>query len=280
MSNINHLMVFFTVATFMMGVVNLLPGLVRRIQERYAARVTKNTRELNQFFMHIKVPYIMGGAVAVGLVLGWLTESWVLAGFCLLAGLVAPKIALSIWKNIRTTQFDEQLMDALILMGNALRSGLDIASGVELVATNMKPPISEEFGLVLNAYRLGGSLEGALMDMTRRIRSRTLETVVVSIILQRETGGNLIRTFEQLIQTIREESKLQKKVKAISAQGRTQIAFLSVFPWGMAALIYMLSPEMIQPALSETWGQLAVVGLVVWEIIGIAVTKRIVTVDV
>jgi tight adherence protein B len=213
-------------------------------------------------------------------VLGWVTGSWVLAGFFLVVGLVAPKMALTVWKNVRSAQFDEQLMDALILIGNALRSGLDIATGVELVATNMKPPISEEFGLALNSYRLGGSLESALMEMTKRIRSRTLDTVVLATILQRETGGNLIKTYEQLIQTIREEGKLQKKVRAISAQGRTQIAFLAVFPWGMAAILYMLSPEMIQPALTQSWGQLALAVMVVWEMIGIVITKRIVTVDV
>lgn len=171
-------------------------------------------------------------------------------------------------------------MDALVLMGNALRSGLDIATGIELVTTNMKPPISEEFGLVLNAYRLGSSLEDSLLAMTRRIRSRTLDTVVVAIILQRETGGNLVKTFEQLILTIREENKLQKKVKALSAQGRTQIGFLAVFPWIMAVVIYFMSPEMVKPALEQSWGQFALAGMVVWELIGLVITKRIVTVDV
>ena len=81
---------------------------------------------------------------------------------------------------MRSTQFDAQLMDALILINNAMRSGLDISTGIELVATNMKPPISEEFGLVLNAYRLGASLDSALMELTRRIRSRPLETCSAS----------------------------------------------------------------------------------------------------
>jgi tight adherence protein B len=280
MINLSHVMVFFTVSTFMMTVVTLLPAIVKRVQERYATRVTTSSRGLNHFFVQIKASYILGGSLLLGGVLGWATESWVLAGFCVMVGLVAPKMFLAVWKSLRSAQFDEQLMDALILIGNALRSGLDIATGVELVANNMKPPISEEFGLALNSYRLGGSLESALLDMTKRIRSRTLETVVLATILQRETGGNLIKTFEQLIQTIREEGKLQKKVRAISAQGRTQIAFLAVFPWGMAALLYILSPEMIQPALSQSWGQLAVAVMVVWEMIGIVVTKRIVTVDV
>jgi tight adherence protein B len=280
MINPSHIMVFFTVASFMMGVVSLLPAFVRWIQERYASRVTSKSSELDKFFVRVKVPYMVGGGLAAAGVIGWFTGSWVIAAVIAMAGLAAPKIFLALWKNRRTAQFDEQLMDALILIGNALRSGLDIATGIELVSTNMKAPISEEFGQALNAYRLGGSLETALMEMTRRIPSRTLETTVVSIILQRDTGGNLIKTFEQLVQTIREESKLQKKVRAISAQGRTQVAFLSIFPWGMALLLYVLSPEMIEPALSQTWGQLTLAGLIVWELIGIVVTKRIVTVDV
>jgi tight adherence protein B len=280
MTGLPHLMIFLTVSGFMMTIVNLLPSFVKYVQEHYVAHMSQRTRELDKIFFHIKIPYIFGGAVLAGALLGWLTDSWVMAGTCVLVGLVTPKVVVAIWKNIRSAQFDEQLMDALILIGNAMRSGLDIATGIELVTTNMKPPISEEFGVVLNAYRLGGSLEEALLDLTRRIHSRPLDTVVVSIILQRETGGNLIRTFEQLVQTIREESKLQKRVRALSAQGRTQIVFLAFFPWALAGLIYFLSPEMIQPALSQSWGQAAVVGLIFWELIGIFVTKRIVTVDV
>lgn len=280
MTGLPHVMIFLTVASFMMTVVSLLPSMVKYIQEHYVAHMSQRTRELDKIFFHIKIPYIFGGAALIGALLGWFTGSWVIAGACALVGLVAPKGVVTIWKSIRSSQFDEQLMDALILIGNAMRSGLDIATGIELVATNMKPPISEEFGVVLNAYRLGGSLEEALLELTRRIHSRPLDTVVVSIILQRETGGNLVRTFEQLVQTIREESKLQKRVKALSAQGRTQIAFLAFFPWALAALIYFLSPEMIQPALGQPWGQAAVAVLVFWELIGLVVTKRIVTVDV
>jgi tight adherence protein B len=280
MINLSHLTVFLSISAFMMAAVNLLPAVVKRVQDRYLDRIGSSSRELEKFFVRIKIPHMLGGAVVMGALLGWATGSWVLATSVAVVGLVAPKAVLTIWKSIRSTQFDAQLMDALILIGNALRSGLDIATGVELVTTNMSPPISEEFGLALNTYRLGGSLESALTEMTRRIQSRALETVVSAIILQRETGGNLVKTFDQLVQTIREESKLQKKVKALSAQGRTQVAFLAVFPWALSAVLYFLSPEMIQPALADPWGQAALAGLIVWELIGILVTKKIVTVDV
>jgi tight adherence protein B len=192
----------------------------------------------------------------------------------------APKLILALWKGRRSAQFENQLLDALILLGNSLRSGLDIAAGIERIATTMKPPISEEFGLVLNAYRLGTPLETALIDLTERIRSKTLETVIYAIAIQRETGGNIIKTFDQLVITIREESKLQKKVRAITAQGRTQIFFLAGFPWALAGLFFVMTPEFMRPALANSWGQFVALFLVVWEVVGIIVTKKIVTVDV
>jgi tight adherence protein B len=123
-------------------------------------------------------------------------------------------------------------------------------------------------------------LDEALMEMTKRIKSRTLETVLYAINIQRETGGNIIKTFDQLVATIREEGKLQKKVRAITAQGRTQIIFLAGFPWAMAGVLLLISPEFVKPALASSWGQLTILFLVIWEIIGILVTKKIVTVDV
>lgn len=187
---------------------------------------------------------------------------------------------LTVWKDLRSAKVEAQLMDALLILGNSLKSGMDIVAGIERISLDMKPPISEEFGLVLNAYRLGTPLETALMDMTQRIHSRTLETVVYAVTIQRETGGNIIKIFDQLVLNIREETKLQKKVKAITSQARTQIFFLAGFPWVLAGLFTMMAPEFMKPALANPWGQLTVVFLALWEAIGIVVTKKIVAVDV
>jgi tight adherence protein B len=280
MMSFSQLMLMLAVFSFMMTAVNLLPSVVRTIQERYKGRFGNASRELDKFFVHMKVTHVVIGSLVLGAGLTYATGSWALGIAVVITGVFAPKIMLAIWKEVRSAHFDAQLMDALILINNAMRSGLDIATGIELVATNMKPPISEEFGLVLNGYRLGTPLESSLQDMTQRVRSRILETTVTAVIIQRETGGNLIRTFEQLVQTIREETKLQQKVKAVSAQGRTQIVFLAAFPWVLGAGLYFISPEMMRPALESPTGQLVLIGLVIWEVLGIIVTKRVVTVDV
>lgn len=279
MFNMGHLAIFVSLFLFMVGVVEMIPELFVLYRERYQADLVRTTRELDKFFLNVKPTKILIGAVVLGIFLGAFTRSWVVAIAVALGGLIAPKIILSIYKDIRSAQFEAQLMDALLLLNNSLRSGLDMAAGIERVSANMKPPISEEFGLVLNSYRLGTQLETALMDLTTRIRSRTLETVVYAIAIQRETGGNIIKTFDQLVMTIREESKLQKKVRAMTSQGRTQIFFLAGFPWLLALVFFFLSPAFMAPALANPWGQIVIVFLLIWEAIGIMVTKKIVTVD-
>jgi tight adherence protein B len=275
-----HLSIFFMVFLVMLGVVNAIPSLFKLYQQRYQASAQKTTRELNKFFLNIKPAKVLIGAGVLGLLMGYLSGSWVVTVAIVGAGLIAPRIILSLWKDIRSAQFEAQLMDALLLIANSLKSGLDMVAGLERVAQSMKPPISEEFGLVVNSYRLGTPLETGLMELTTRINSRTLETAVYAINIQRETGGNIIKTFDQLILTIREESKLQKKVQAITSQGRTQIFFLAGFPWVLAVIFYFIAPDFIQPALGTSWGQLTALFLLVWEAIGISVTKKIVAVDV
>ena len=275
-----HIIFFFTIFSLILGIVKLIPDFYAIYHERYKSSSLQTARELNKFFINIKPRNIFIGSGVLAVVLGFLSGSWVVSVAILIAGAFAPRMMLSIWKEIRSQQFDAQLMDSLLLISNSLKSGLDIVAGMERVSTSMKPPISEELGLVLNSYRLGTPLEAALMDLTRRINSRTLETVVYAINIQRETGGNIIKTFDQLVLTIRDEGKLQKKVLAITSQGRTQIFFLAGFPWALALIFYVMSPDFIQPALASSWGQITIFFLLVWEIIGIVVTRKITTVDV
>jgi len=278
MFDLTHLSVLIAVFTFMMMVVKLIPDLWTTYRERYQTSTAKTSRELTRFFVTIKPGKIMLIAAGLGVLLGIVSGSWILGIALAISGVFAPKIFLKIWRDIRARQVEAQLMDALILVNNSLRSGLDIAAGIERVATTMKPPISEEFGLVMNSYRLGTPLEIALLDMTDRIPSQTLETVIYAINIQRETGGNIIKTFEQLIMTIRDESKLQKKVSAMTSQGRTQIVFLAVFPWVLALAFFLMARDMMMPALQSTIGQIVLIFLIVWEGIGILVTKKVVEV--
>jgi tight adherence protein B len=276
----SQLSLIIVVFFFIYGVMGLVPDVVHWYRERYRQRMSDTGREWDRFFIRMKPSRIITISTLVGVLFGLYTGSWVMGTAIAASGFMAPKMILTLWIEMRSAKVEAQLMDALILMSNTLKSGLDMAAAVDRVASTMKAPISEEFGLVMNAYRLGTPLEAALMDLTTRLKSRTLETVIYAINLQRETGGNIIKTFDQLVTTIREENKLQKKVRALTSQGRTQVVFLAVFPWALAVVFFFVSPDFMRPALQNPWAHLVLVLLIIWEGIGIMVTKKIVTVEI
>lgn len=282
MNSFNHIFLLISVFGVMLAAVEILPPMVTAWRERQKESKGRSKRDNEPSFAwkSFGAPQRIITALIIGGIAWSITNNIIPFLIMVILAAVGPKIWDALQRERRIKQFDNQLLDGLVLVNNALKSGLDIVTGIELIATNMKAPISEEFGQTLNAYRLGAPLEEALRNMTQRVKSRSLETAVSSIVIQRETGGNLIKTFEQLILTIREESKLQKKIQAISSQGRTQVTVLAFFPWAIGALFFTISPETMQKAIETSTGQLVLVGLVVWEGIGLMVTKKIVTVDV
>src|SRR5579872_6256810 len=110
MFSMGHLAVFISLFLFMIGVVEMIPELFTLYRERYKADVLRTTRELDRFFLNVKPTKILIGAVVLGILLGISTGSWIVAAAVILAGLVAPKFMLSIYKDIRSAQFEAQLM--------------------------------------------------------------------------------------------------------------------------------------------------------------------------
>ncbi|MFH1619799.1 MAG: type II secretion system F family protein, partial [bacterium] len=136
-----------------------------------------------------------------------------------------------------------QLMDALILLSNSLRSGLDIVQGFERVSKDLLSPISDEFSLVIRNYQLGTPFEKALENMEDRVASRLLSYMIKAIILQRQVGGNLTKIFERIVENIREESKLEEKTKSLTAQQKIQSIVVGIMPWIMVGVMFLFQGQ-------------------------------------
>ena len=117
---------------------------------------------------------------------------------------------------------DDQLVDALLLMANALKAGLSLQQALELVVREMKPPISDEFGRLVKEIHLGRLTDDALRRFAERVPLEDVRLAVDSILTLRETGGNLSETFQVIAHTIVERKKVQGKIKAMTAQGMSQ----------------------------------------------------------
>ena len=250
-----------------------------KIVADYSTKVNKWTDDFSRQFIAIKVHYLVfipaGLFMLVGLLSFNLLAFFFLSALGMLVGLRTPAFVLNSMKLRRGLKIDTQLMDALILLSNSLRSGLDIVQGFEMVSKDLLPPISDEFALVIKNYQLGTSFERALGVMEERVSSKMLSYMIRAIVLQRQMGGNLTKVFERIVIDIREESKLEEKTKAMTAQQRIQSVVVGIMPWVMVGVMFMFQPDTMIKFYGSPLGMGVFVGCAIWIAIGMKVVSSL-----
>lgn len=180
----------------------------------------------------------------------------------------------------RKQLFDEQLVDALVLLSNALRSGLSLLQGVRIVVREMEPPISEEFNLVLREQKFSAILDDALVNLSKRMQSEDLDIVITSILTLRETGGNLPETFDNVTYTIRERKKVEGKIVSLTTMGYTQGMVACFLPFAFILLMKVVHPTLIEPLLFTWPGRIFLIIALVLDIVGFIFIKKTVQIEV
>jgi tight adherence protein B len=180
----------------------------------------------------------------------------------------------------RQQRFKEQFADAAALIGNAVRSGLSLFQGLEIVVKEMDDPIAYEVYQVLQATKVGAPLDTVLEDWARRMGSPDLDIFVTAINIQRQTGGDLSYILNMLASTIRQRQKIQGQIQALTAQGRLGSYVLSGLPIFMGVVLYFINPQRMGLVLTEPlgWGMMAVSATTIT--IGIVVIRKIVDIDI
>jgi tight adherence protein B len=168
-----------------------------------------------------------------------------LVGF--LVGFFLPRIWLNRRKSKRLGAFNSRLADTITLLANSLRAGSSFLQSLEMVVRESEPPISTEFSRVIREVNLGLSLDQALTNMTRRVRSDDLDLMVTAIIIHSQVGGNLAEILDSIAFTIRERVRIKGEIRTLTAQGRMSGYVVGCLPVGIGAIIYMMSPSFMEP---------------------------------
>ncbi len=258
---------------------------ILRMAEEYKQKSLVWAEDFNRQFVTIDIKYIVFGTVGVfalfGLVLGFMTGGFlgvfVFLLVIFLGGVISvrmPVAVLDALKKSRGKKVNKQLMDALILLSNSLRSGMDIVQGFELVSKDMLPPIADEFGLVIKNYQLGTPFEKALDGLSDRVESRMLSYIIKAIIIQRQVGGNLTVIFARLVENIREESKLEEKLQAMTAQQKIQSIVVSIMPFVMMLVMCIFNPTQMISFYTSPVGMIVFIFCIIWIGIGMKVLKK------
>jgi len=195
-------------------------------------------------------------------------------------GLLIPRTYLKIRQFARIRKIDAQLVDALILISNSLKSGYSFLQGMELVGDEAPNPIAQEFRRMLRETNLGYPLEQALDGLAERVPSEDLDLVVTVIKIQRQIGGNLAEVLDKIVHTIRDRIKIKGEINTLTAQGKLQGIILTLMPPAMAFGIYMMNPEFMMPLFTTMLGKLMLGAAFILQMIGGFFIKKIVDIKV
>lgn len=210
---------------------------------------------------HLLLGIVVGGGVTIGL--------W-----------SVPKIFVKSLYERRCTAFVNQMVDAMTLMSNGIKAGLSVQQCMERVVENMPNPISQEFGLVLSQMRIGRSMNESLNELGMRIPKPDVQMFVTSVNILNETGGNLGETFSTITYTIRERQKVEKKIEALTAQGITQGVIISLVPFFLMGVFYVIDPNYVTPLFSTALGLVALMIIITLQVIGGLMIRKIVKIQV
>jgi tight adherence protein B len=177
-------------------------------------------------------------------------------------------------------QFERQLPEAMDLLARSLRAGHSLADGIRLISQDMSAPISNEFGRCYEQQNLGIPLEEALEEMSERVPNVDLRFFCTAMILQRETGGDMVELLEKIGRLIRERFQLRGTVKALTGEGRLSGVVLLALPVLLAVYMYFRNPEYLMLLIRDPMGRTMVIGAIVLQVIGAIVIKKIVDIKV
>jgi tight adherence protein B len=183
-------------------------------------------------------------------------------------------------KKKRMNKFYEQLPDALELISRALKAGHAFSGGLKLVADEFPDPIGPEFAETIAEINFGVSVPDALKHFANRVDCSELKYFVVSVCIQRETGGNLTEILDTLAYLIRERFKLRGKIRTLSAEGKFSAAVLLILPIFMFIAIYFINPSYMNTLLIEPIGKIMLFCSCVLMVIGAIVMKKMIDIKV
>lgn len=177
-------------------------------------------------------------------------------------------------------RFDNQMVDITYAMKNALKAGMTLQQAMSMIATEFALPASEQFRIALGEIQLGASIEDSLKHMEERVENADFKIMVNAIEILRQTGGNMVETFENITETLKTRKRVEGKIKTLTAQGRMQALILCAMPFAMALMLYFLNRPYIEPLFTTILGNVILTIVLLLVSTGWIIIKKVITIEV
>lgn len=211
----------------------------------------------------------------------WLVSKFWWAGLIVgLIALAAPYLKVFKDRKKRMDKFDEQLPEAIDIIKRALQAGHPFSESLHIVSESLDAPIGKEFGITFADLNYGNDLRRAMLGLLERVPSITLMAFITSVLVQKETGGNLAEVLDKISRVIRGRFKFQRKVKTLSAEGRLSAWILTLVPFALFLMIYFTTPSYLTILVESSDGRQLILGACVAMVLGIFWIRRTLKIEV
>jgi len=180
----------------------------------------------------------------------------------------------------RINKFNVNFPDAIELMVRGLRSGLPITETLGIVASEIPGPVGIEFRMVVDKMKIGRTMEAALQETADRLGTAEFQFFVITLAIQRETGGNLAETLSNLADVLRKRSQMKLKIRAMSSESKASAYIVGSLPFVVFTLVWMINPKYMGGFFTDERLMVAGVGGMIWMGIGAAIMAKMVNFEI
>ena len=259
-----------------------LEALMRRSE--LSDRLTQMIQQSGLQWTVTRLVALTGMCVVAGAALGFFFRPLGFIGLSTAGGALLigsfPFLILRAKRNKRMSEFESQLPEALDFLARSMRAGHAFSISIEMLGAESPDPLGLEIRTLFNELNLGAPVETALTNFARRMPLVDVRMFVSSVLLQRQTGGNLSEILQRLAYVIRERFRLRGQVKAASAHGRMTAIVLTILPLVLVLALTVIAPEYLKILADDADGKWLIVGAICAQLLGYFIMRRITDIKV
>jgi tight adherence protein B len=198
----------------------------------------------------------------------------------LFIGIGGPHFIVGKMIKRRVTKFNSNFPDAIDLMVRGLRSGLPVTETMAIVSGEIPGPVGVEFRLVADRMKIGQTMEAALQETAERLGTAEFQFYVITLAIQRETGGNLAETLSNLSDVLRKRAQMKLKIKAMSSESKASAMIVGSLPFIVFTLVYLMNPGYMSHFFTDPRLIVAGIGGLMWMGIGVLIMAKMVNFEI
>jgi len=191
-----------------------------------------------------------------------------------------PHMVIGFLIKRRIAKFNSNFPDAIELMVRGLRSGLPITETLGIVSGEIPGPVGLEFRAVSDKMKIGRTMEAALQETADRLGTPEFQFFVITLAIQRETGGNLAETLSNLADVLRKRAQMKLKIRAMSSESKASAMIVGSLPFIVFTLVWMINPGYMNNFFVDQRLMVAGLGGLIWMSIGVFIMAKMVNFEI